>query len=162
MHGDRLDDGRFRHRRRRAVQFVLVLGVEAAQAFVADLVARQVEGHPSVAQADDAREEVERDLDLVQGRHHRRAPLFGRQGQRVDGLARARRVERRQGFVDQPQAGRREQGAGEADALALAAGKAVDPLEQLVGEGEVLEEFGRGYMLGDRLLRPSMVKVAKG
>lgn len=29
-------------------------------------------------------------------------------------------------------------------------------------EGEVLEEFRRGYMLGDRLLRPSMVKVAKG
>jgi molecular chaperone GrpE len=29
-------------------------------------------------------------------------------------------------------------------------------------EGEVIEEFGRGYMLGDRLLRPSMVKVAKG
>lgn len=29
-------------------------------------------------------------------------------------------------------------------------------------DGEVLEEFRRGYMLGDRLLRPSMVKVAKG
>jgi molecular chaperone GrpE len=29
-------------------------------------------------------------------------------------------------------------------------------------EGEVTEEFRRGYMLGDRLLRPSMVKVAKG
>ena len=29
-------------------------------------------------------------------------------------------------------------------------------------ESEVTEEFRRGYMLGDRLLRPSMVKVAKG
>jgi molecular chaperone GrpE len=29
-------------------------------------------------------------------------------------------------------------------------------------EGEIFEEFRRGYMLGDRLLRPSMVKVAKG
>jgi molecular chaperone GrpE len=29
-------------------------------------------------------------------------------------------------------------------------------------EGEVTEEFARGYMLGDRLLRPAMVKVAKG
>lgn len=29
-------------------------------------------------------------------------------------------------------------------------------------DGEVIEEFGRGYMLGERLLRPSMVKVAKG
>jgi molecular chaperone GrpE len=29
-------------------------------------------------------------------------------------------------------------------------------------DGEVTEEFGRGYMLGDRLLRPAMVKVAKG
>jgi molecular chaperone GrpE len=29
-------------------------------------------------------------------------------------------------------------------------------------EGEIVEEFRRGYMLGDRLLRPSMVKVAKG
>jgi molecular chaperone GrpE len=29
-------------------------------------------------------------------------------------------------------------------------------------EGEVVEEYRRGYMLGDRLLRPSMVKVAKG
>jgi molecular chaperone GrpE len=29
-------------------------------------------------------------------------------------------------------------------------------------EGEVIEEFGRGYMLGDRLIRPAMVKVAKG
>ena len=28
-------------------------------------------------------------------------------------------------------------------------------------EGEVMEEFGRGYKLGDRLLRPAMVKVAK-
>jgi molecular chaperone GrpE len=28
-------------------------------------------------------------------------------------------------------------------------------------EGEVIEELRRGYMLGDRLLRPSMVKVAK-
>jgi molecular chaperone GrpE len=29
-------------------------------------------------------------------------------------------------------------------------------------DGEIIEEFGRGYMLGDRLLRPSMVKVSKG
>lgn len=28
-------------------------------------------------------------------------------------------------------------------------------------EGEITEEFSRGYMLGDRLLRPAMVKVAK-
>ena len=28
-------------------------------------------------------------------------------------------------------------------------------------EGEVIEEYARGYMLGDRLLRPAMVKVAK-
>ena len=28
-------------------------------------------------------------------------------------------------------------------------------------DGEVLEEFRRGYMLGDRLLRPAMVRVAK-
>ena len=28
--------------------------------------------------------------------------------------------------------------------------------------GEISEEFRRGYLLGDRLLRPSMVKVAKG
>jgi len=27
-------------------------------------------------------------------------------------------------------------------------------------EGQVIEEFRRGYMLGDRLLRPAMVKVA--
>jgi molecular chaperone GrpE len=29
-------------------------------------------------------------------------------------------------------------------------------------DGEVIEEFRRGYMLGERLLRPAMVKVAKG
>jgi molecular chaperone GrpE len=29
------------------------------------------------------------------------------------------------------------------------------------GDGEVIEEFRRGYRLGDRLLRPAMVKVAK-
>ena len=29
-------------------------------------------------------------------------------------------------------------------------------------DGEIIEEFRRGYKLGDRLLRPSMVKVAKG
>ena len=29
-------------------------------------------------------------------------------------------------------------------------------------DGEVIEEYRRGYTLGDRLLRPSMVKVAKG
>jgi len=28
-------------------------------------------------------------------------------------------------------------------------------------DGEVMEELQRGYMLGDRLLRPAMVKVAK-
>jgi molecular chaperone GrpE len=28
-------------------------------------------------------------------------------------------------------------------------------------EGEIMEEFRRGYKLGDRLLRPAMVKVAK-
>jgi molecular chaperone GrpE len=28
-------------------------------------------------------------------------------------------------------------------------------------EGEVIGEMGRGYMLGDKLLRPAMVKVAK-
>jgi molecular chaperone GrpE len=28
-------------------------------------------------------------------------------------------------------------------------------------EGEVMEELRRGYMMGDRLLRPAMVKVAK-
>ena len=29
-------------------------------------------------------------------------------------------------------------------------------------DGEIIEELGRGYMLGDRLIRPSIVKVAKG
>jgi molecular chaperone GrpE len=29
-------------------------------------------------------------------------------------------------------------------------------------DGEIIEEYRRGFMLGDRLLRPSMVKVAKG
>jgi molecular chaperone GrpE len=29
-------------------------------------------------------------------------------------------------------------------------------------DGEIIEDFRRGYLLGDRLLRPSMVKVAKG
>ena len=38
---------------------------------------------------------------------------------------------------------------------------AYDPAEGR-REGEVIEEFRRGYTLGDRLLRPSMVKVAKG
>ena len=28
-------------------------------------------------------------------------------------------------------------------------------------DGEVMEEYARGYMLGERLLRPAMVKVAK-
>ena len=28
-------------------------------------------------------------------------------------------------------------------------------------DGEVIEEMRRGYKLGDRLLRPAMVKVAK-
>jgi molecular chaperone GrpE len=28
-------------------------------------------------------------------------------------------------------------------------------------DGEIIEEFRRGYLLGERLLRPSMVKVAK-
>lgn len=38
---------------------------------------------------------------------------------------------------------------------------AYDPAEGR-RDGEVIEEFTRGYMLGDRLLRPAMVKVAKG
>ena len=29
-------------------------------------------------------------------------------------------------------------------------------------DGEVIEEFGRGYMLNDRMIRPAVVKVAKG
>jgi molecular chaperone GrpE len=28
-------------------------------------------------------------------------------------------------------------------------------------EGEVMQELQRGYLIGDRLLRPAMVKVAK-
>jgi molecular chaperone GrpE len=28
-------------------------------------------------------------------------------------------------------------------------------------EGEVMEELQRGYLIGERLLRPAMVKVAK-
>jgi molecular chaperone GrpE len=28
-------------------------------------------------------------------------------------------------------------------------------------DGEIIEEYARGYVIGDRLLRPSMVKVAK-
>ena len=28
-------------------------------------------------------------------------------------------------------------------------------------DGEVIEQFTRGYRLGDRLVRPAMVKVAK-
>ena len=38
---------------------------------------------------------------------------------------------------------------------------AYDPAEGR-RDGEVIEDFRRGYMLGDRLLRPSMVRVAKG
>ena len=38
---------------------------------------------------------------------------------------------------------------------------AYDPAEGR-RDGEVIEEFRRGYMLGERLLRPSMVRVAKG
>lgn len=37
---------------------------------------------------------------------------------------------------------------------------AYDPVEGR-RDGEVIEEFRRGYLLGDRLLRPAMVKVAK-
>jgi molecular chaperone GrpE len=37
-----------------------------------------------------------------------------------------------------------------------------DPADDGQRDGEIIEEFRRGYMLGDRLLRPSMVKVAKG
>ena len=29
-------------------------------------------------------------------------------------------------------------------------------------DGEVIEEFGRGYMLNERMIRPAVVKVAKG
>lgn len=29
-------------------------------------------------------------------------------------------------------------------------------------DGEVIEEFGRGYLLNDRMIRPAVVKVAKG
>jgi molecular chaperone GrpE len=36
-----------------------------------------------------------------------------------------------------------------------------DPIEGK-RDGEIIEEFRRGYLLGERLLRPSMVKVAKG
>ena len=35
------------------------------------------------------------------------------------------------------------------------------PLSDSHREGEVMEELQRGYLIGDRLLRPSMVKVAK-
>jgi molecular chaperone GrpE len=36
-----------------------------------------------------------------------------------------------------------------------------DPVEGR-RDGEIVEEFRKGYRLGDRLLRPSMVRVAKG
>lgn len=34
--------------------------------------------------------------------------------------------------------------------------------QQGFGEGQIIAEVARGYKLGDRLLRPSMVRVAKG
>lgn len=61
----------------------------------------------------------------------------------------------------------RQRGARPIEAL----GASFDPhLHQAVAheaapgkrEGEVIEEYRRGYMLGNRLLRPSMVKVAAG
>jgi molecular chaperone GrpE len=61
----------------------------------------------------------------------------------------------------------RQRGARPIDAV----GAAFDPhLHQAVAhepvpgrpEGEVIEEYRRGYMLGPRLLRPSMVKVSAG
>ena len=53
------------------------------------------------------------------------------------------------------------------EAVGHAIRSAVPPGDHLRGQrrgtadGEVIEEVRRGYMLGDRLLRPAMVKVAK-
>jgi hypothetical protein len=60
----------------------------------------------------------------------------------------ARRVQRRQRLVDQPQRGRRQQRARQAHALALAAREPVDPLEELVGQVEAASASWRGRDVG--------------
>ena len=94
-----------------------------------------IEHDPALAQADQAREMLARQIDLVPGHDERHAAprrLGAHHGQDLDG---AHRVERRQRLVEQPQRGVRHQAARQADALALPAGQAVDPVEQAIAKG---------------------------
>ena len=75
----------------------------ARQALARDLIGRQVKGHLTIAQADHAREVRQRHVHLVQRGHQGDAALPRAAEQRLDGLARARGVERRERLVDQPE-----------------------------------------------------------
>lgn len=94
----------------------------------------------------------------------------------VDDFERALRAEAR----DEPEAYRRGVELIHKQLLELLRRRAVRPIEALGADfdphlhqavtqesspthrdGEVIEELRRGYMIGDRLLRPAMVKVAK-
>jgi hypothetical protein len=107
----------------------------------------------------------------MQRAHQGAAGAAGRFGQAADHLLGMGRVERRQRLVDQPQLGIGDQRPGQPDALAFAAGQAIDALPQLVAEVECGQRRlgGRGFarvpqraQAGDQRLRRQAARQHRG
>ena len=110
---------------------------------------RALELLDAVLQADDAGAEVAGEVDVVDVAEHRDVELAGDLADEGHHLARDLRVEARGRLVDQQQLRVLDQGAGDADALALAAGEAVGALVDVLGEADPVEQAQR---LGDVVL----------
>ena len=91
------------------------------------ILAGRIEHHPPVAQADDAREMLPRQLHLMQAAHQRGMAMFGFMLQHLQGLQRQRGIECRQGFINQKSRSTGHQQTRHAATLTLAAGQTIYP-----------------------------------
>ena len=85
----------------------------------------------------------QREVDVVDVAEHRDVELARDLADEPHHLARDLRVEARGRLVDQQQLRVLDQRAGDADALALAAGKAVGALVDVLGEADAVEQAQR-------------------
>ena len=96
---------------------MFVLFVQMRQAFGGDLGSWQIKHDLTFKQANDAIKVREGHVDLVQGGNHGDLPLTRKPHQGGHGQASAHRIKSRQGLVNEPQTGRRQQSTGQSYAL---------------------------------------------
>ena len=107
-----------------------------------------VEHDTPVIEADDAVGERAGERDLVQDQNERDAVADGQRAEILAEAARQRLIERGKRLVAEQEPGPARERAGDADALALAAGKIFDALEGAVEQADIRKGFGRRVARG--------------